>query len=262
MCALHMVLKHVRRGENTRAFTLIELLCVIAVIGILAGLLLPALHGSKNAAKSAMCMSNLKQINLMHRIYADAFRGYFCPAYTLDDGQWDADWSGKAGGILSRGVACADASKVKTFECPDARAKLNYFPGETPDYAGYGYNYLLSRKSVNDYSVTGRKLKYASVRYPSLCSLVADSAYFRSENILAPTSFLYPTSSGYGGYADFRHGKQTANVAFVDGHVSPQNQCYPRQNDGNEYKDRIGYLSEDDKAYDPFYLFPESTETN
>src|SRR5262245_11053859 len=52
-------------------FTLVEMLVVIAVIGILAALLLPALSHAKSQAQRATCMSHLKQIALGIRIYSD-----------------------------------------------------------------------------------------------------------------------------------------------------------------------------------------------
>jgi prepilin-type N-terminal cleavage/methylation domain-containing protein/prepilin-type processing-associated H-X9-DG protein len=52
------------------AFTLIELMVVIAVIGILAGILLPVLSKGKEAAKAAACLSNLHQIGIALQIYA------------------------------------------------------------------------------------------------------------------------------------------------------------------------------------------------
>ncbi len=59
-----------------RAFTLIEMLVVVAIIALLAAILLPSLASAREAGRASVCLANLRQIFTACRMYADASRGY------------------------------------------------------------------------------------------------------------------------------------------------------------------------------------------
>jgi len=71
------------RQNFRRAFTLIKLLVVIAIIAILAAMLLPALARAKESGKRISCLNNLRQLSLAAQMYVSENQGFYPPrSYT------------------------------------------------------------------------------------------------------------------------------------------------------------------------------------
>ena len=97
-----VTLRHASRARyRGAAFTLLELLVVIAIIAILAALLLPTLHQAKMKAQQVVCLSNQRQINLSYRMHVqDAARL---------DGSEAMDWFEQERGRPELGWICPSA---------------------------------------------------------------------------------------------------------------------------------------------------------
>ena len=77
----HFITTATRSGRP--AFTMVELLAVIAIIGVLVGLLLPAVQSSRETARRISCQNNLLNLYLSAEGYHSVFRVY--PAGTVTD---------------------------------------------------------------------------------------------------------------------------------------------------------------------------------
>ena len=95
--------------HSRRAFTLVELLVVIGIIAILVGILLPTLGKARKAARTATCLTTVRQLGMAFTMYVNTYRRSI-PYYTKTEEQ--GLWIGQLRGVYSR----IDQSRF----CPEA----------------------------------------------------------------------------------------------------------------------------------------------
>lgn len=229
---------HSARVSARRGFTLIELLVVIGIIGILAGLLLPALTKAMERGRAVRCLNNQKQMSLAVMLYTEDHQS-FPPGRIAGYTQWDLCVGPYVGG------------KADPFS-PEARTALFMCPSVKVSNKGTHLNYSANPNIFKEVVANVASAAPGDLRRPTEAILAGDAVQYTSEgashailwgilgssgsavywndgderNASKPIQVgtdkdqVYPTGEAAGANFRYRHGTKQVNVFFADGHAS------------------------------------------
>jgi len=228
---------------NKKAFTLVELLVVIATIALLMSILMPALSVARAQGKAAVCKSNIRQLVLANIGYATENDGSYAPAALDIIGANKHRWHGVRDDINSpfdtkKGPLAGYLADGSVKKCPE---KVNFRHGDPWEWdfedgcGGYGYNmtYIGSRiwehytaekcKVTTKDSEVGRPSETVMFADTAMAKLDSGRPYYLEYSFAEPPYFVVnsePVASW--GCASpsihFRH-RDKANIGWADGHI-------------------------------------------
>jgi prepilin-type N-terminal cleavage/methylation domain-containing protein/prepilin-type processing-associated H-X9-DG protein len=207
--------KSIRNPISRNAFTLIELLVVMTVIGILVGMLMPAVQWVRRSAETTRCKNHLKQLSLVLNEFADNHSGQL-PAYS------EHDW------VVFNAYPQTNTFRhylenISMIKCPVVDA-ATYGPLYGTDISPhYGFNFKYLAPPCTSPSQPQLRVSMGSVATSRTVAFGDTSLVMGNGGTncwLVATPFLNPPSY-HNPTTHFRHGR-SVNISFVDGHVETQ----------------------------------------
>lgn len=235
----HRIRQTVLKKRRSGAFTLLEMLVVIVVIGILAALLLPALSKAKQKGQGVECLSNLRQLQLAWTMYAQEHEDALAPnsdgpraGRELERPAWVAGWLrtdlqnaskydstnidllvGKE--YAQYGSIGSYAQNPKIYRCPGDQSIVTIDEVKYPRVRSMSMNAYLSGKGAWNSPEYVTFHKFAEIPRPSETWVLVDEredsindGYFATDPTRSYAIVDYPASYHNG----------SCGFSFADGH--------------------------------------------
>ncbi|MDR1282886.1 MAG: type II secretion system GspH family protein [Opitutaceae bacterium] len=190
------------------AFTLIELLTVIVIIGILAAITIPVVGKVRDSARTAQCASNLRQLAIASLAYAGDNKDCIVPWRVNNTSPY---WTTSLLPYISAKKPNSGEVDNTIFLCPVEKPNK-----ATPPATFYVEDRVRIRYSINLHITDGGGnwervgAKYSQIEYPSKTYLFIDLFGAGGGGRWLNDALVYPH-------------REKVNVAFVDGHIAAKN---------------------------------------
>jgi prepilin-type processing-associated H-X9-DG protein/prepilin-type N-terminal cleavage/methylation domain-containing protein len=211
---------HSKNTALSIAFTLVELLVVISIIGLLAGLAVPAISSGLKSAKAGACLSNLHQIGVATMAYT-ADNSFKLP----DAGASSPEWATTLASFVSTGTK----SKKSIFVCPGCEKPVTEATG-TDVAVTYGMHSGLMPKGGTASNITSVVRSTEVILAGDMCQnpgnkgwspfCIEKPSIFKSQSgpLDAAISAATDADNGENQWLRYRHSGKV-NVVMVDGHA-------------------------------------------
>lgn len=190
-------------------FTLVEVLIVVAIVGVLAALAFPALQRARAAANTSKAINHLQQLAAAQNLYANEHDGKFTPIWNVDNIVWQAKLLPY---LFDRAPTNDELGKVKKAK------RITVF--DVPEFNGTGSSIALNW-SIGGKTSSGLGWDYSRLAVPRQSSIILlGEMVERNSDTMVPhddassSGINAPATPGYR-----RDGGKRALMAFVDGHV-------------------------------------------
>jgi prepilin-type processing-associated H-X9-DG protein/prepilin-type N-terminal cleavage/methylation domain-containing protein len=211
---------HRKIARFSIAFTLVELLVVISIIGLLAGLAVPAISSGLKSAKAGACLSNLHQIGVATMAYT-ADNSFKLP----DAGASSPEWATTLASFVSTGTK----SKKSIFVCPGCEKPVADGTASTVAVT-YGMHSGLMPKGGTASNITSVVRSTEVILAGDVCQnpgnkgwspfCIEKPSIFASQSgsLDAAISTATDADNGNNPWLRYRHSGKV-NVVMVDGHA-------------------------------------------